>query len=103
MKDVEVYTVEDFEKLKELIKNVEKYNLLDVEVQNRASLFDEMLKNKDERLKYAIEKLEENRIDEAKAVIRDDKVIVTLKIEDVISIRFIFRDSSVLNELGITR
>ncbi|USG99954.1 hypothetical protein K1720_00230 [Thermococcus argininiproducens] len=102
MEGIKVYPIKDSERLKEVIKKVSNYNLLDVEVENRASLLDDMLKNKDERLEYVLQKLEENEIDEAKVVVRDDSVIITLKIEDVILIRFVFGNHNILKELGIS-
>ncbi|NJE26691.1 hypothetical protein E3E22_08695 [Thermococcus sp. MV5] len=92
MEGLWVYPIKDIDKLKEVIGNVLDYGLLDVEIENRASLLDDMLNRKDEKLKYAMKKLGENGIDEARLVLKEGKAILVLKIENVISIRFVLED-----------
>ncbi|KPU62456.1 hypothetical protein EP1X_08905 [Thermococcus sp. EP1] len=103
MEGLRVYPIKDIEKLKEVIENVLDYGVLDVEIENRASLLDDMLDRKDEKLKYAMKKLGENDIGEARLVLKEGKAILVLKIENVISIRFVLEDvQNIIKALGIS-
>ncbi|MPW38257.1 hypothetical protein GBV73_00820 [Thermococcus sp. 101 C5] len=93
MEEPRVYLIKEIKKLKEFLEKVSDYKLLDIEIENRASLLDDMLESKDEKLKYAMKKLEENEIDEAKLVLKGGNALLVLKIEDVISIRLVFEDA----------
>jgi len=56
-----------------IIKMFEKilqYGLVDIDVENSASLVDDMLKSNEDKLRYAIQKLEENNVDTARLVIK---------------------------------
>lgn len=103
MEGLRVYPIKDIEKLKEVIENVLDYGVLDVEIENRASLLDDMVDRKDEKLKYAMKKLGENDIGEARLVLKEGKAILVLKIENVISIRFVLEDvQNIIKALGIS-
>lgn len=103
MEGLRVYPIKDIEKLKEVIENVLDYGVLDVEIENRASLLDDMVDRKDEKLKYAMKKLGENGIGEARLVLKEGKAILVLKIENVISIRFVLEDvQNIIKALGIS-
>ena len=103
MEGPRVYPIKEVEKLKEVLETISDYKLLDIEIENRASFLDDMLESKDEKLKYAMKKLEENEVEDAKLVLKGSNAVLVLKIEDVISIRFVFEDvQSIAQALGIS-
>ncbi|WP_175059762.1 hypothetical protein [Thermococcus sp. 2319x1] len=47
-----------------------------------------------------MKKLEENEVDEAKIVLKEGNAMLVLKVEDVISIRFVFGDAHSVIEMS---
>jgi hypothetical protein len=75
------------EKVKEIFEGLEEYGIIDVEVENLASLFDDMLESTEDRLDYARKMLEDGNVDDAALVVKDGKGILVVKIENVVEIR----------------
>ena len=78
--------------------------VVEMEVQNAASLFDDMLDSKEERLRYAREKLEDGNVDKAFLVVKDDIGTLVIKIENVVEIRVVLVDyEKLIGELKLER
>ncbi|ASJ09234.1 hypothetical protein A3L11_08340 [Thermococcus siculi] len=75
------------EKVRGIFEELERYGMVNIEVENLASLFDDMLDSTEERLRYAREKLEEGNVDKAVLVVKDGRGILVVKIENVVEIR----------------
>ncbi|WP_056933423.1 hypothetical protein [Thermococcus barophilus] len=71
MEEVKIYEIRK-DNIRAMLKEIAEYNLADIEVENRASLVDDMLKSPGDRLRYALQKLKENDVDTARFVIKDD-------------------------------
>jgi len=85
---------------KKIVENAEKYGVVNVDVENRASLLDDMLDSKEEKLRYAQEKMEEGNVDKAVLVVRDGRGMLVINIEDVVEIRIELEDyKSILEQL----
>ncbi len=91
MEEVKIYETRK-DDIRSMLKKIAEYNLADIEVENRASFLDDMLKSTEDRLKYALQKLEENDADTAKFIIKSDVGMLIVKIEDVITIRATIKD-----------
>ncbi|WP_042680757.1 hypothetical protein [Thermococcus paralvinellae] len=88
MNKVEIYGIPcRREGIIKMFEKIIQYGLVDIDVENRASLVDDMLKSSEDKLRYAIQKLEENDVDTARLVIKGDVGVLIVKIEDVITIR----------------
>ncbi|MBO8174552.1 MAG: hypothetical protein H0Z18_04775 [Thermococcus sp.] len=88
MDKVEVYGIScGKEGIIKMFERIIQYGLVDIDVENRASFLDDMLKSTEDKLRYAIQKLEENDVDTARFVIKDGTGVLIVKIEDVITIR----------------
>ena len=85
---------------KKIVENAERYGVVNVDVENRASLLDDMLDSKEEKLRYAQEKIEEGNVDKAVLVVRDGRGMLVINIEDVVEIRIGLQDyKSILEQL----
>ncbi len=92
------------EKAKEIFERLEEYGIVEIEVENVASLFDDMLDSKEEKLRYAREKLEDGNVDKALLVVKDDTGTLVIKIENVVEIRAVLRDyKRLIGELKLER
>ena len=88
MNKVRIYeTTCEKEDIIKMFEEMIQYGLVDIDVENRASFLDDMLKSTEDKLRYAIQKLEENDVDTARFVIKGDVGVLIVKIEDVITIR----------------
>ena len=70
-----------------MFERISKYGLVDIDVENRASFLDDMLKSTEDKLRYALQKLEDNDVDTARFVIKDNTGMLIVKTEDIITIR----------------
>ncbi|WP_457751434.1 hypothetical protein [Thermococcus sp.] len=85
---------------KRIVENAEKYGVVNIDLENRASLLDDMLDSKEEKLQYAREKMKEGNVDKAVLVVRDGRGILVINIEDVVEIRIEIEDyKSILEQL----
>ncbi|WP_324735811.1 hypothetical protein VFC49_01065 [Thermococcus sp. SY098] len=91
MDEVKIYEIRK-DNIRAMLKKIAEYNLADIEVENRASFLDDMLKSTEDRLRYALQKLEENDADTAKFIIKSNVGMLIVKIEDVITIRVTIKD-----------
>lgn len=73
-------------KIREISEGIEKYGIVGIEIENEASLFDDMLQSDKERLKYAREKLDDRTIDSALLVVKDGTGTLVVKMENIIMI-----------------
>lgn len=73
-------------KIREISEGIEKYGIVGIEIENEASLFDDMLQSDKERLKYAREKLDDRTIDSALLVVKDGTGTLVVKMENIIRI-----------------
>ncbi len=95
--DLQMYEI-PVEKVIGIFESVEDYGIVGVEVENVASILDDMLQSEEEKLSYAREKLEEGNIDRAVMVVRGDIGTLTIKIENVVEIRIKLREYKKLIE-----
>lgn len=70
MDKVETYEITcEKEGIIKMFEEILQYCLVDIDVENRASLVDDMLKSTEDKLRYAIQKLKENDVDTARFVV----------------------------------
>ena len=99
----EVYEIPP-EKVPEIFERLGGYGITNIDVENAASLFDDMLESREEKLRYAREKLANGNIDKALLVVRDDTGTLVIKIENVVEIRVMLRDyETLIEELKLER
>ncbi len=92
------------EKAREIFGRLENYGIVKVEVENVASLFDDMLDSMEEKLRYAREKLENGNVDKAVLVVKDDTGTLVIKMENVVEIRAVLGDyEKLIEELKLER
>ncbi len=95
--DLQMYEI-PVEKVIGIFDSVEDYGIVGVEVENVASILDDMLQSEEEKLSYAREKLEEGNIDGAVMVVKGDIGTLIIKIENVVEIRIKLREYKKLIE-----
>ncbi len=87
---------------REVLSRIRDYGVLRVEVENLASLFDDMLASDDARLKYALERLDDGNIDRAVLVVKGETAVLVIKMETIMEIRVALRDyERLLKDLGL--
>ncbi|WP_457753849.1 hypothetical protein [Thermococcus sp.] len=91
MEEVKIYEIRK-DDIRAMLKKIAEYNLVDIKVENQASFLDDMLKSTEDRLRYALQKLEENDADTVKFIIKSDVGMLIVKIGDVITIRATIKD-----------
>ena len=89
--EVKVYSV-PLEKLGRLIDTMESYGIVNVDVENAASIFDDMTKSDAERLRYARRILSEGNVDKAVLVVRGERGVLVIKMENVVEVRVDLKD-----------
>jgi len=88
---MEIYEIKiPKEKLIEIIRSHIK--IKDIDVEHAASIVDDQLSSKEEKIEYAIRKLEENEPNEIKLVIKESEAVLIVKIENIINIRVVSED-----------
>lgn len=92
------------EKVGEIFEGLENYGIVEVDVENVASILDDMLDSTEKKLEYAREKLKDGNVDKAVLVVRDGTGTLIVKIENVIEIRAVLRDyEKLIGELKVER
>jgi len=92
------------EKVGVILKKIPGYGLIGVDVENEASLMDDMLTSEEDRMRYAREKVTENGADSAIFLVKDDTGTLVIKIGNVVTIRMRIREHRrFLNDLGLRR
>jgi len=92
------------EEVRAILEKIPGYGLIGVDVENEASLMDDMLASEKDRIGYARKKVTENGADSAIFLVKDDTGILTINIGDVITIRIRIRGHRrFLNDLGLRR
>ncbi|AHL22270.1 hypothetical protein [Thermococcus nautili] len=99
--DVKTYNLPpDF--ARKAIEDIERYGIVAVDVENRVSLLDDMLKSDEEKLKYAREKVKEGNVDKAVLVVRDGIGTLVINVENVVEIRVELGEyEKLLREAGV--
>ncbi len=77
----------DSKNVKEILRNLKEYGLIDVDVENAASIFDDLLRDEGEKIRYALQLIEENGIDSAHLVVIGNRGTIVVKIGGVVLIR----------------
>ncbi|NJE10357.1 hypothetical protein [Thermococcus sp. MAR1] len=80
------------EKALRILDVIEKYGVMSVDVDNVASILDDMLYSNAEKLQYARRIISEGNVDKAVLVVRDDTGILVIKMENVVEIRVAIKD-----------
>ncbi|ASA77534.1 hypothetical protein [Thermococcus sp. 5-4] len=86
------------EKALSILDVIENYGVVSVDVDNAASILDDMLDSNAEKLQYARRILDDGNVDKAVLVVRDDAGVLVIKMENVVEIRVTVRDYSRLIE-----
>ncbi|ACJ16196.1 hypothetical protein TON_0708 [Thermococcus onnurineus NA1] len=90
------------ERVREVFGRIEEYDLLSVDVENEASVIDDMLGSEEGKLRYVREKLDDGNIDSAVLVVRDGTGTLVVKMENVITIRATVRNyERLIEEFGL--
>ncbi|GAB6135297.1 hypothetical protein [Thermococcus prieurii] len=99
--DVNVYNLSpDF--ARKVLDDIERYGIVSVDVENKVSLLDDMLKSDGEKLKYAREKVKEGNVDKAVLVVRDGTGTLVINVENVVEIRVELGEyEKLLREAGV--
>jgi hypothetical protein len=84
------------DKMPRIFEKIENYEILNIEVENAASLLDDMLNSLEEKMGYIRRLLVEGNVDKDVLVVRDGKGLLVFKMENVVEIRIIVRDYKVL-------
>ena len=99
----EVYEISP-ERVPEIFERLDGYGVTGVDVENTASLFDDMLESGEEKLRYARERLANGNIDKALLVVRNGVGTLVVKMENVVEIRVTLRDyKRLLEEFELER
>ncbi|NJE02994.1 hypothetical protein [Thermococcus sp. MV11] len=80
------------EKALSILDVIEDYGVVSVDVDNAASLLDDMLEPNTKKLQYARRILGEGNVDKAVLVVRDNAGILVIKMENVVEMRVVVRD-----------
>ena len=86
------------EKARDIFDAIALYGIVSVDVENAASILDDMLESDSERLRYARRILDNGKIDKAVLVLRGDEGVFIIKLENVAEIRVTVRNYSRLIE-----
>ena len=92
-----IYPV-DPEKALDIFNAIARYGIVRVDVENAASILDDMLGSEGEKLRYARRILDNGNIDKAVLVLREGEGIFIIKMENVVEIRVTVWDYSRLIE-----
>ncbi len=85
-----------------VLEDIEHYGVVTVDVENRVSLLDDMLKSDDEKLRYARDKVNGGNVDKAVLVIRDGMGTLVINVENVVEVRVELREyEKLLREAGV--
>ncbi|CAD5244273.1 conserved protein of unknown function [Thermococcus camini] len=86
------------EKVLSILDVIEDYGVISVDVDNAASILDDMLYSNAEKLQYARRILDNGNVDKAVLVVRDRGGVIVIKMENVVEIRVAIKDYSMLIE-----
>ncbi len=89
--------------VRRIFEKPQDYGLLEIDVENAASILDDMLKDESQKRNYALRLMEENSIDWARLIITDDGGVIVVKIGNVVSIRARVREyGKIIGQFGLT-
>ena len=83
---------------REVLEHAEEYGISNIDVENRVSILDDMLSFREDKLAYALKKLDEGRIGKAVLIIKEGRGTLVIKVENVIEIRAELEDYSKILE-----
>lgn len=90
------------DKVRQVFGVIESYGVNEVEVENLASLLDDMIESPKERLEYARRLIKEGNVDKAVLVVGDGSGSLVVKIENVAEIRvFVKEYERLMRDIGI--
>lgn len=90
------------DKVRQVFGVIESYGVNEVEVENLASLLDDMIESPKERLEYARRLIKEGNVDKAVLVVGDESGSLVVKIENVVEIRvFVKEYERLMRDIGI--
>ncbi|ASJ04630.1 hypothetical protein [Thermococcus barossii] len=80
------------EKALHVLGSIEDYGVVSVDVDNAASILDDILDSNSRKLQYARRILDDGNVDKAVLVVRDNEGILVIKMENVVEIRVVVRN-----------